>query len=77
MRLSGLGAMKPNTIVLGFHENNPTDTVLKESQLLKDLRYSKIDRGAVVEYFTASDYMPKVRDRNISYTYSGFSSFAY
>uniref|UniRef100_A0A158P8J2 Solute carrier family 12 member 9 n=1 Tax=Angiostrongylus cantonensis TaxID=6313 RepID=A0A158P8J2_ANGCA len=37
----------------------------QESQLLKDLRYSKIDRAAVVEYFTAKDYMPKELSGNL------------
>ncbi|VDD95801.1 unnamed protein product [Enterobius vermicularis] len=59
LRLSGLGAMKPNTVVLGFHEQTAPETVLAESHLLKDLKFSRIDRTEVVEYFTAADYMPR------------------
>lgn len=53
--------MKPNTVVIGFHELNPSEPVLQETHLLKDLRYSKIGRSEVVEYFTASNFVPKVR----------------
>lgn len=53
--------MKPNTVVIGFHEEHPSEPVLQETHLLKDLRYSKIGRTEVVEYFTASDFVPKVR----------------
>lgn len=60
MRLSGLGAMKPNIVVISFHEKTPTETTLVETCLLKDLRFSRIDRAEVVEYFTAADYMPRV-----------------
>ncbi|KHN86584.1 Solute carrier family 12 member 9 [Toxocara canis] len=59
MRLSGLGAMKPNIVVISFHEKTPTETTLVETCLLKDLRFSRIDRAEVVEYFTAADYMPR------------------
>ncbi|VDK19441.1 unnamed protein product [Anisakis simplex] len=59
MRLSGLGAMKPNMVVISYHEKTPTETTLVETCLLKDLKYSRIDRAEVVEYFTAADYMPR------------------
>lgn len=52
--------MKPNTVIIGFHEEKPSDIILSETHLLKDLRYSKIGRSEVVEYFTSSDFVPKV-----------------
>lgn len=52
--------MKPNTVIIGFHEENSSDVILSETHLLKDLRHSKIGRSEVVEYFTYGDFVPKV-----------------
>lgn len=50
--------MKPNTVVIGFHEQQPSESILSETHLLKELKFSKIGRTEVVEYFTASDFFP-------------------
>ncbi|KAH7696119.1 Amino acid permease family protein, partial [Aphelenchoides avenae] len=66
IRLSGLGAMKPNTVVIGFHEQQPSEVVLSETHLLKDLKYSKIGRTEVVEYFTANDFELSVEPERLT-----------
>lgn len=47
---------------MGMYEERPGETTLDASKLLKDLRKCKIERAEVVEYFTATDYMPRVSD---------------
>lgn len=51
--------MKPNTVVLGFHEEQSSESVLSETHLLKDLKFSKIGRSEVVDYFTAQNLIPQ------------------
>ena len=69
--------MKPNTVVIGFHELNPSEPVLQETHLLKDLRYSKIGRTEVVEYFTASDFVPRVIFLNKKFIFYNVEIFHY
>lgn len=46
--------MKPNIVLIGFHEQQAAESTLNETHLLKDLKYSKIGRSEVVEYFTSN-----------------------
>ncbi|KAI6197106.1 hypothetical protein M3Y94_01185800 [Aphelenchoides besseyi] len=59
IRLSGIGAMKPNVVMIGFHENQSSEPILNETHLLKNLKYSKIGRSEVCEYFTREDFVPR------------------
>uniref|UniRef100_A0A5S6Q9U5 Solute carrier family 12 member 9 n=1 Tax=Trichuris muris TaxID=70415 RepID=A0A5S6Q9U5_TRIMR len=55
IRLSGIGAMKPNTIILGFHDSAPSENMFDKGKLLRNIKFAKLERAEVVEYFTVQD----------------------
>ncbi|KFD65416.1 hypothetical protein M514_08774 [Trichuris suis] len=61
IRLSGIGAMKPNTIILGFHDSAPSENMFDKGKLLRNIKFAKLERAEVVEYFTVQD-LPSLAD---------------
>ncbi|VDP30082.1 unnamed protein product [Soboliphyme baturini] len=58
VRLSGIGAMKPNTVMLGFYDSTPHLNTFEKGKLLRNIKFAKLERAEVVEYFTAQDFDP-------------------
>ncbi|KRY65145.1 Solute carrier family 12 member 9, partial [Trichinella pseudospiralis] len=55
IRLSGIGAMKPNTVILGFHDSTPSQNTFDKGRFLRSIKFAKLERAEVVEYFTGPD----------------------
>ncbi|KAL1246026.1 Solute carrier family 12 member [Trichinella spiralis] len=63
IRLSGIGAMKPNTVILGFHDNTPSQNTFDKGRFLRSIKFAKLERAEVVEYFTGPDLPTLPGDR--------------